>query len=329
MKIIDVVLPVYNEKENIESICQAILQVFDKSLANYDCKILLIDNCSTDGTRNLIENICKEQKRVRAIFNARNFGPVRSPFYGLINTDADCSIQMAADFQDPPEMITEFVDKWEEGNKVVIAIKKTSKENPVMFFIRSRYYGLLKKIADIEHIEHFTGYGLYDRCVVDALRNIKDPYPYLRGLISEIGFKRAEIVFDQPRREKGITKTNFFSLYEYAMLGITSYSKILLRVSTMLGFVVSFLCILVSVVYFVLKLIYWDNFPMGSAPIVIGVFFVGAVQMFFIGLLGEYVLSINTRVLQRPLVVEEKRINFEADADNRSVGTQLDVNTQK
>jgi hypothetical protein len=246
-----------------------------------------------------------------AIFNSRNFGPIRSPFYGLISSHADCVIQMAADFQDPPSMIPEFINKWEEGYKAVIAKKTTSKENPLMFFFRSRYYGLLKRIADIEHIEHFTGYGLYDKCIVDALREMDDPYPYLRGMISEVGFPRREIIFDQPKRKAGKTKTNFYSLYEYGMLGITSYSKILMRLATLLGFGIAVVSFLIAAIYLILKLIFWSSFPMGSAPIVIGVFFIGSLQLFFIGLLGEYILNINTRILKRPLVVEEKRINFD------------------
>lgn len=310
MKTIDVVLPVLNEKENVEKICRDILRVFDESLASYDCHILLIDNYSTDGTREIIEKLCGEEKRIRAIFNSRNFGPARSPFYGIIQAKADCVIQMAADFQDPPELIPAFVQKWEEGYRIVTAVKKTSKENKAMYYIRSKYYDLLERIAEIEHIKHFTGYGLYDKSVVDAIRQFQDPYPYLRGIIVEVGFQRAEIEFDQPKRAAGKTKTNFYSLYDHAMLGITSYSKVPLRIATLVGFSISLLCLAVALVYLVVKLTIWASFPMGSAPIVIGVFFLGAVQLFFIGLLGEYILSINMRVLNRPLVIEEKRINF-------------------
>ncbi len=310
-KSIDIVLPVYNEKENIHAICNQILSIFDSALGAYKCHILIIDNCSTDGTRNILEEMCAHERRIKVIFNSRNFGPIRSPYYGIISSHADCVIQMAADFQDPPELLPQFVSEWEKGTKVVMAVKKTSKENRLMYFMRSQYYRLLKKIADVEHIEHFTGYGLYDKCVVNTLREMDDPYPYLRGIISEIGFSRTEIPFEQPKRAGGRTKTNFYSLYDYAMLGITSYSKVLMRLATIIGFGVSIISVVIALVYLILKLLFWDTFPMGSAPILIGVFFIGALQLFFIGLLGEYILNINTRVLKRPLVIEERRINFE------------------
>jgi glycosyltransferase involved in cell wall biosynthesis len=320
MKKISVVIPCYNEIENVEPISEAIIDVFNHSLVDYDYEILFIDNHSSDGTRELLQKLCMGNKKIKAIFNARNFGIILSPYYGILQSDGDCTIQMVADFQDPPSMIVDFVRKWEEGFKIVIAIKITSSENKLIYFLRSVYYKFLKKITDIEHIEHFTGFGLYDRDFVDLLRKLDDPYPYLRGIVAELGYSRAEIPFNQPRRERGITKNNWYTLYDMAMLGITSYSKVVMRMATILGFTISGLSILVAFIYFLLKLLLWNEFPMGIAPIIISIFFFGSVQLFFTGFLGEYILSINIRTLKRPLVVEEQRLNFDTDTHfNRKI----------
>lgn len=316
MKKISILIPCLNEIENINSIAEAIVKIFETKLVNYDYELMFIDNYSTDGTRTAVREICNRNHKVKAIFNARNFGPARSPVYGMIQTTGDCTIQMAADFQDPPSYIPQLVEKWEEGYKIVIAKKNKSKENPLMFFCRSMFYKIFNAIGDIEHIEHFTGFGLYDKAFIEVLRELDDPYPYLRGIVSELGFQRAEIEFVQPKREKGKTKTNFFSLYEHAMLGFTSYSKAVPRMATISGFIVAGCSFIIAFVYFILKLMYWNSFPMGIAPLIISVFFFGSLQLFFIGFIGEYIISINIRMLKRPLVVEEEKINFETNKKN-------------
>lgn len=310
MKTISILVPTYNEEKNVGLLYDALINEFKTNVKNYDYEIVFIDNCSKDKTREKIANLCQKDKKVKAIFNAKNFGHIRSPYYGMLQTTGDCTISVVADFQDPVDMIHKFVKEWEDGYKIVIGIKNTSKENGLMYFMRSCYYKLIKKVSDTEQIEHFTGFGLYDKEFMDVLRQLKDPMPYFRGIISEIGFERKEINYEQPKRLHGKSKNNFFTLYDMAMLGITSYSKVMVRIATMLGFVISAISVLVGLVYLVLKLIYWDRFPAGTAPMVIGVFFMGSIQLLFLGLIGEYVLNINTRVMNRPLVVEEKRINF-------------------
>lgn len=310
MRTISIMVPTYNEEKNVELLHEALVNEFRTNVKNYDYEIVFIDNCSKDKTRDKIANLCQKDKKVKAIFNAKNFGHIRSPYYGMLQTTGDCTISVVADFQDPVDMIHKFVKEWEDGYKIVIGIKNTSKENGLMYFMRACYYKLIKKVSDTEQIEHFTGFGLYDKEFVEILRQLKDPMPYFRGIISEIGFERKEINYEQPRRLHGKSKNNFFTLYDMAMLGITSYSKVMVRVATMLGFVISAISVLVGLVYLVLKLIYWNRFPAGTAPMVIGVFFMGSIQLLFLGLIGEYVLNINTRVMNRPLVVEERRINF-------------------
>lgn len=311
MSLISVVVPTYNEEENVEPLSKAIIQVITEKLPSYDYELMFIDNYSTDSTRQKIESLCAGNPKIKAIFNARNFGQIRSPFYGLTQSRGDCNIIMCADFQDPPEMIYDFVKAWEDGYKIVIGIKNKSAENPFMYFMRSCYYKMIKKIAEVEQIEQFTGFGLYDKAFIEVLRNLEDPNPYMRGIVAELGFARKEIPYTQPRRMHGKSKNNLFSLYDYAMVGITSYSKVLMRVATFFGFALAALSVVAALVYLILKLIYWNSFPAGIAPLLIGVFFIGAVQIFFIGILGEYILSINTRVMRRPLVVEERRLNFD------------------
>ncbi len=311
MKTISIMVPTYNEEENVELMYQALVKIFKEELKDYHYEILFIDNKSKDKTRELIRKICKKDKNVKAIFNAQNFGQFHSPYYGLIHTSGDCTIMVAADFQDPVEMIPKFVKSWEEGYKIVIGIKNKSKESKFMYFLRSLYYKLIKKFSEVEQIEHFTGFGLYDKEFIQVLRDLEDPDPYLRGIVAELGFDRKEIPFEQPKRLRGKSSNNWYRLYDGAMLGITSYTKVGLRIATIIGFVVSFLSILVAVVYLVLKLCMWNQFDAGMAPLLVGVFLLGGIQIFFIGLVGEYILSINQRMMHRPLVVVEEKLNFD------------------
>lgn len=310
MKTVSILVPTYNEEENVIPLYEAVLDEFQRNLRDYNYEIVFIDNCSKDKTRILIEALCQKDKNVKAIFNARNFGQSRSPYYGLMQTTGDCTILLCADFQDPIEMISKFVAEWENGSKIVIGVKTKSRENKVMYTIRTLYYHLVKKFSDVDQIEHFTGFGLYDKDFIDVLRHLDDPTPFLRGIVAELGWKRKELEYTQQLRRHGKSKNNFFSLYDLAMLSITSYTKIGLRTAVFIGFLTGFFSIVIGIVYLILKLMYWDRFPAGSAPILIGMMFLGAVQLFFIGMIGEYILTINTRLMKRPLVVEERRINF-------------------
>ncbi len=310
MKTISIMVPTYNEEENVELMYQALKEMFKKDLPKYQYEILFIDNKSKDNTRKLIRKICEKDQNVKAIFNAQNFGQFNSPYYGLISTTGDCTISVAADFQDPVDMIPKFVKEWENGYKIVIGIKNKSEESKIVYLLRSLYYKLIKKFSEVEQIEHFTGFGLYDKEFIKVLRELDDPEPYLRGIVSELGFERKEMPFTQPKRERGKSSNNWYRLYDGAMLGITSYTKIGLRIATIIGFIVSFLSIIVAIVYLILKLCMWNSFQAGIAPLIIGVFFLGGLQIFFIGFLGEYILKINQRVMHRPLVVVEEKINF-------------------
>jgi len=287
-----------------------IVKIFETDLSNYDYEIIFIDNCSTDNTRPLLREICKANPRIKAIFNIRNFGQFNSPYYGLCQTTGDCTIAMCADFQDPVELIPVFVKEWEKGYKIVSAIKTKSKENKIIRFLRTCYYKAIRKMSDVEQIEHFTGFGLYDRSFIDVLKNLRDPTPFFRGIVAELGYKRKDIPYEQQKRRAGKTKNNWYSLYDAAMLSFTSYTKIGLRLATIIGFIASGITLIIALVYFVYKLLFWERFTAGIAPLVIGVFFFGSLQLFFIGLIGEYVISINSRVINRPLVIEEERINF-------------------
>lgn len=313
MRKISILIPCYNEEENVGPMSEAIGTLFEKELKNYNYELVFIDNDSKDNTRTLLREICKNNSNVKAIFNAKNFGQFNSPYYGMMQTTGDCTILMAADFQDPVEMIPKYVAEWEKGYKIVIGIKTSSKENPIMYRLRSFYYKLIKKFSDVDQIEHFTGFGLYDREFMDVLRNLKDPTPFLRGIVAELGFKRKEIPYEQPQRRAGITSNNFMRLYDAAMLSITSYTKIGLRLCTFFGMLIAGGSALVGLVYLIMKLIMWDSFSAGMAPVLIGMFFLGSIQLFFLGFIGEYILSINQRVMNRPLVIEEERINFEEE----------------
>ena len=311
MKKISVLIPCYNEEENVVPISEAVIGIITKELPQYDYELVFIDNDSTDKTRELLRMLCAKNPKIKAIFNARNFGQFNSPYYGILQVTGDCVISMVADFQDPVELIPKYVHEWENGYKIVIGIKTSSKENPVMYWLRSCYYKLIRKLSDVEQIEHFTGSGLYDRQFIEVLRNLNDPTPFLRGIVAELGFKRKEIPYEQPKRRAGKTHNNFYKLYDAAMLSFTSYTKAGLRLATFVGAISAFLRMVVAVAYLVMKLIWWDRFPAGMAPMLIGMLFLGSVQIFFIGMVGEYILSINQRVMHRPLVVEEERLNFE------------------
>lgn len=312
-KKISVMIPCYNEEENARPIYEAVKNELVTKLPRYDYEILFIDNKSKDKTRSIIREICKEDKNVRAIFNCRNFGQFNSPYYGIINTSGDCCITICADFQDPVELIPKFVEEWENGYKVVIGVKTQSKESKIMYALRSVYYKLIKKMSDVEQIEHFTGFGLYDKSFVKTLRELDDPQPFIRGIVAELGPERKEIEYTQPQRRAGKTHNNFYSLYDAAMLSFTSYTKIGLRLAVFAGGFFSLIGFIIALVYLILKLIHWNDFPAGTAPILIGVFLMSSIQLFFIGLLGEYIMNINRRIMKRPLVVEEERLNFDEE----------------
>lgn len=312
MKKISVLIPCYNEEENVVPISEAVIKTLQKDLPEYDYELVFIDNDSQDHTRSLIRQLCDENPKIKAIFNARNFGQFNSPYYGMLQITGDCVIEMVADFQDPVELIPQYVHEWEKGYKIVIGIKTSSKENRLMYWLRGCYYKMMKKLSDVEQIEQFTGSGLYDRDFIEVLRNLDDPTPFLRGIVAELGFKIKQIPYEQPKRRAGETKNHFYQLYDAAMLSITSYTKAGLRLATIFGSICSLVSMVVAVVYLVMKLMYWDRFPAGMAPVLIGMCFLGSVQIFFIGLMGEYILSINARVMKRPLVIEEERLNFAA-----------------
>lgn len=318
-KLISILIPCYNEQENVVPMAQAIDKLFKTELIDYKYELVFIDNDSKDNTRKLLREVCRDNKNVKAIFNAKNFGQFNSPYYGMLQTSGDCTISMVCDFQDPIDMIPKYIKEWENGYKIVIGVKTSSKENCLIYWLRSVYYKLIRKFSDVEQIEHFTGSGLYDKDFIQVLRDLHDPTPFLRGIVAELGFKRKEIPYEQPKRRAGKTHNNFMTLYDAAMLSFTSYTKIGLRICTFFGLIVAAVSVVIGLAYLILKFIYWDRFVAGMAPVLIGMFFLGALQLFFIGLLGEYILSINKRVMNRPLVIEEERINFEDTTDEQSV----------
>lgn len=313
MKKISILVACYNEEDNVVPLTEAIVDCMNKELPQYDYELLFIDNHSTDNTRNLLRQLCKENPKVKAIFNAANFGQLRSPVYGLKQTTGDCTIKMCCDFQDPVEMIPQFVKEWEAGNKVVIGIKNKSKENPVMYAIRGLYYKIFGKLSDVEHIAQFTGFGLYDKSFIAILREIKDPIPYFRGIVAEYAKERKEIHYTQPKRAGGKSKNNLLSLYDLGITGLTTYSKALMRLAMVMGFLCAFGSFIVALIYFIYKLTHWSSFSAGMAPMVVGLFLFSGILLIFIGVLGEYILTINSRVMGRPLVVEEERLNFDDD----------------
>lgn len=306
-KLISVVIPTYNEEENVEPIAKAVREMFITDLPEYQYEIVFIDNDSKDNTRPLLKKICDYDENVTAIFNAKNFGPFNSPYYGLLQARGDAVVLLCADFQDPIEVIPKFVKEWENGFKIVIGKKTTSKENKFMFFLRSMYYNMIRRMSEVDQIEHFTGFGLYDRSFVDVLRELHDPTPFLRGIVAELGWKRKEIPYEQQRRRAGKSHYSLYKYYDAAMLSFTSYTKVGLRMATFFGFVVGIISFLIAVIYIVLKLTHWNEYSMGTASLAVGLFFLGAVQLIFIGFVGEYILSMNQRIMNRPLVIEESR----------------------
>jgi glycosyltransferase involved in cell wall biosynthesis len=303
--------PCYNEEENVREVHRQVKAVM-QTLPGYDYEHLFIDNASKDKTVEILRELAAADKHVKVIVNTRNFGQIRSPYHAFLQASGDAAIGCAADLQDPPELIPQFVKKWEEGFKVVIGVKQGSKEAWLMYRVRKFYYSLVTRLSsDVELVHNFTGFGLYDRDVVEQFRNTGEQYPYFRGLVCDFGYERAVIDYLQPVRTRGSTKNNFYSLYDYAMLGITNHSKVPLRIATMAGFALSVISLLVAVGYLIAKFIFWNQIQLGTAPLLIGIYFFGAVQLFFIGILGEYIGSIHTQVHKRPLVVEKERINFE------------------
>ncbi len=313
MKKISILIPCFNEVENAEPMAKSVIKMLEESLPQYDYEVVFIDNSSTDGTRDVIEKLCSENHKIKAIFNVTNFGQFNSPFYGICQCFGDCVIPVCCDFQDPVELIPVFVKKWEEGHKIVSGIKTSSREPGIIYFLRTVYYKLIKNMSTVKMIEHFTGFGLYDKTFVDLLRKLDDPIPFMRGIVAEYGdgFNMTEVEYEQPKRRAGKTHNNFYSLYDAAMLSFTSYTKAGLRVATFVGLFCSGISFVIAIIYLVMKFLRWGDFLAGTAPMTIGVFFLGGLQLLFIGLIGEYILNINTRVINRPVVVEEKRINFD------------------
>jgi glycosyltransferase involved in cell wall biosynthesis len=309
MKKISIVSGCYNEAGNVEELVERVRKAMAE-FPGYEYEQIIIDNASTDDTPEILRKLAAEDLRIKVILNARNFGHIRSPYHGILQASGDAVIFLVSDLQEPPELIPQFIREWENGAKAVVGIKDSSSESPLFFYIRRFYYGLVDRLADTKTIQNFTSFGLYDRVIIDYCRSLNDPYPYFRGLIAEIGLPVKKISYHQPLRKRGFTKNNFYTLYDIGMLGITNFSKIPLRLAAMLGFAMGALSLLVALGYLVYKLLFWEKFPLGAAPIVTGLFFFGSVQLFFIGILGEYIGAIHTQVMNRPLVVEKERINF-------------------
>lgn len=309
MKTLSIVTPCYNEEGNIAELIQRVREVMAK-LPAYNYEHIFIDNCSTDRTLEILKHFATEDRRVKVIVNARNFGHIRSPYYALLQAQGDAIISLVADLQDPPDLILGFVREWEAGHKVVVGIKTRSRESWWIYQLRGLYYRMIRRFADVELLEQFTGFGLYDRQIMDVLRGLREPYPYFRGLISDVGYNIKRLEYTQPGRFHGRTKNDIFTLFDMALLGFTSYSKIPLRLATIVGFVTAGLSLGVGMGYLVAKLLFWNTFTAGVAPVMIGIFFLGSVQLIFMGIVGEYVGAVFTYVQNRPLVIEKERINF-------------------
>lgn len=310
MKKISIATGCYNEAGNLQELYDRLMKVLQQ-FPQYDYEIIVADNCSTDGSQDILRKIAAKDKKFKVILNSNNFGQITSAYNAFLQTTGNASVIMCSDLQEPPEMVAEFIRQWEDGYKVVVAVKSRSRENPLMFLLRKCYYRLLAHISDSnEIIQNFTGFGLYDRKFMDALRLYKDPMPYFRGLVSEIGFKRATVEFVQERRRHGLTKNNFFRLYEYAMTGFVNHSKLPLRLAVFCGFCLSGFSLMIALAYFIYKLMFWDTFNLGLAPLVIGLFFFSAVQLIFIGIIGEYIGAIYTQVKNKPLAIEDEKLNF-------------------
>lgn len=306
-KTISIVIPTYNEEENVKPLALAVIDVFKSKLHDYDYEIIFIDNDSKDKTRLYLKELCEYDANIAAIFNVKNFGPFNSPYYGILQATGDAVILLCADFQDPIELISQFVMEWEKGYKIVIGKKIASQESRIMYLIRTLYYKIINKMSEVEQIDHFTGFGLYDQSFINTLRELNDPIPFLRGIVAELGWKRKEIPYEQPKRRAGKSHYNLYKYYDAAMLSFTSYTKIGLRMSTIFGFIVAIISFLLAAFYFVMKIANWNNYSMGTASLAVGLFFLGAIQLIFLGLVGEYILSINQRIMHRPLVIEEER----------------------
>lgn len=306
---LSIVTPCFNERDNLDELHARVRAAVTP--LPYDYEHLLIDNCSTDGTVAKLRELAAADPHVKVILNARNFGHIRSPFHGILQASGDAVVVLASDLQDPPEMIPEFVRRWESGAKSVMAVKPSSAESRTMFSLRKLYYRFVSRISDVPLVHNATGAGLYDRQVVEVLRSLRDPYPYFRGLIAEIGLPIDTVDFTQPKRIRGLTKNNFYTLYDMAMLGITNHSKVPLRLMTMMGFALSILGGFTGFCYLVAKLVFWNSFQLGTAPVLIGVFLFGSLQMFMFGIIGEYLGAVLTHVRQLPHVVESERLNFE------------------
>jgi glycosyltransferase involved in cell wall biosynthesis len=311
MKLISVVSGSFNEESNVTELYERLCATFAERLPTYAFEIIFIDNASTDGTVAVLKGLARHDARVKIIVNNRNFGHIRSGYHAFLQAQGDAVVVMASDLQDPPEMLPDFVSKWEEGYKIVLAQKTTSDESPLFFLVRKTYYNLINRLSEIELVKNATGFGLYDRRVVEDIRRVDDPYPYFRGLICDLGYDRALIPFTQPARKRGFSKNNFYTLWDMAMLGLTNHSKVPLRLAIFAGCGVGAISFVVAFAYLIYKLLFWSNFQVGTAPLVIGMFFIGAVQLVFIGLLGEYIGAIHTQVLRRPPVIEKERINFD------------------
>lgn len=310
MKKISIVSPCYNEEKNLHAVYLEVKTQFEQNLKDYEYEHIFIDNCSTDQSPEILRELASKDKNVKVIFNSRNFGHIRSPAYGLYQASGDAVILLVSDLQDPPNLIPELIKKWEEGNQIVIAIKKESEESALMFAIRTLYYNIINKISETKLAKNYTGFGIYDQKVISVLKSFDDPYPYLRGLIFKVGFKIERIFYVQPKRKRGVTSNNFYTLYDLAMLGICTHSKVPLRFFTISGFAIAALSLLASLVYLILKLIFWNSFQLGMAPLIIGLFFFSSIQLFSIGIIGEYIGVILTKVTKEPLVIERERLNF-------------------
>lgn len=310
MKKISIVSPCYNEEKNLEAVYNEVKIQFTENLKNYQYEHIFIDNASTDSSPEILRKLAAQDKNVKVIFNSRNFGHIRSPMHALFQATGDATILLVSDLQDPPHLIVQLIEKWEAGAQVVVAVKKESEESALMFAIRGLYYNIINKISETKLVKNYTGFGLYDKKVLEILKTFDDPYPYLRGIVFKVGFKIDQIFYVQPKRKRGITKNNFYTLYDMAMLGICTHSKVPLRVFTISGFALATLSLLTSFIYLLLKLIFWNSFQLGLAPLIIGVFFFSSIQLFSIGIIGEYIGVILTKVTKEPLVIEKERINF-------------------
>ncbi|MBW2970846.1 glycosyltransferase [Candidatus Woesearchaeota archaeon] len=311
-KLISIVTPTYNEEENVEELYLTVKKIFE-DLPRYSYEHIFIDNSSEDKTVQILKKLANRDKNLKIVVNSRNFGTIRSQHHGYFVASGECVIPIVCDFQEPPSMIPKFIEKWEQGNKIVVAVKKQGKENPLALLLRQLYYDFVRKLSGTSLIRNYSGFGLYDRSVVEILKSFKEPYPYMRGLIAEIGFDKTIIYYQQPKRKKGKTKNNLYVRYNYMMLGIINYSKVPLRLAAFTGFLVAILSLLAAFGYLVYKIFFWQSFALGMAPLVIGLFFFSAIQLIFIGVIGEYVGSVYTQVKDRPLVVEKERVNFEEE----------------